>query len=55
MEGIYLALVSENRPEWGWGYLAIQWAGGTVIPIDARLTDVERRFLMDFAGVNGGG
>jgi long-chain acyl-CoA synthetase len=51
--GDFVALVSENRPEWGWGYLAIQWAGGTVIPLDARLTDVERRFLMDFAGVKG--
>jgi long-chain acyl-CoA synthetase len=52
-KGNFVALVSENRPEWGWGYLAIQWAGGTVIPLDARLTDVERRFLMDFAGVKG--
>jgi long-chain acyl-CoA synthetase len=52
-KGDFVALVSENRPEWGWGYLAIQWAGGTVIPLDARLTDVERRFLMDFAGVKG--
>jgi long-chain acyl-CoA synthetase len=51
--GDFVALVSENRPDWGWGYLAIQWAGGTVIPLDARLTDVERRFLMDFAGVKG--
>ena len=52
-KGDFVALVSENRPEWGWGYLAIQWAGGTVIPLDARLTDVERRFLMDFAGIKG--
>jgi long-chain acyl-CoA synthetase len=52
-KGDFVALVSENRPEWGWGYLAIQWAGGTVIPLDARFTDVERRFLMDFAGVKG--
>jgi len=51
--GDFVALVSENRPEWGWGYLAIQWAGGTVIPLDARLSEVERRFLMDFAGVKG--
>ncbi len=49
----FVALVSENRPEWGWGYLAIQWIGGMVIPLDAKLTDVERRFLMDFAGVKG--
>lgn len=51
--GDFVALVSENRPEWGWGYLAIQRIGGVVIPLDARLTDVERRFLMDFAGVKG--
>lgn len=51
--GDFVGLVSENRPEWGWGYLAIQWIGGVVIPLDARLTDVERRFLMDFAGVKG--
>ncbi len=50
-KGDFVALLSENRPEWGWGYFAIQWAGGVVIPLDARLTEVERRFLMDFAEV----
>ncbi len=50
-KGDMVALVSENRPEWGHAYLGILWAGATVIPLDARLGPMERRYLMDFAGV----
>jgi len=50
-KGDKVALVSENRPEWGHAYLGILWTGATVIPLDARLGPMERRYLMDFAGV----
>ncbi|NPA80284.1 MAG: long-chain fatty acid--CoA ligase [Thermotogae bacterium] len=49
--GDFVALVGENRPEWGQAYLGILWAGATVIPLDARLNDMERRYLLDFADV----
>lgn len=50
-KGDFVALVSENRPEWGQAYLGILWAGATVVPLDARLGAMERRYLLDFAGV----
>ncbi|NPB03113.1 MAG: long-chain fatty acid--CoA ligase [Thermotogae bacterium] len=50
-KGDFVALVGENRPEWGQGYLAILWAGGVVVPLDARLGPMERRYLLNFAGV----
>ncbi|OQY28075.1 MAG: hypothetical protein B6244_08190 [Candidatus Cloacimonetes bacterium 4572_55] len=34
--GDHAAVIGENRPEWAISYLAIQFAGGVVIPIDAR-------------------
>ncbi len=49
--GDKVALVGENRPEWGQAYLGVLWAGATVVPLDARLNEMERRYLLDFAEV----
>ncbi|MBN1424318.1 long-chain fatty acid--CoA ligase [Candidatus Fermentibacteria bacterium] len=32
--GDRIAILGENRPEWGMAYLAIQCAGGVVVPVD---------------------
>ncbi len=45
--GMHAAVIGENRPEWAFSYLAIQWAGGVVVPIDARLTPTEIRHILD--------
>jgi long-chain acyl-CoA synthetase len=46
-----IAVLSENRPEWGIAYLAIQNAGGTVVPIDANLTESEITGILRHSGV----
>ncbi len=48
--GMHAAVIGENRPEWAFSYLAIQWAGGVVVPIDARLTPTEIRHILDHSG-----
>lgn len=53
--GDHAAVIGENRPKWAISYLAIQFAGGTVIPLDAQLKtqemfhilfDSDSRFLL---------
>ncbi len=39
--GDHAAVIGENRPEWAISYLAIQFAGATVIPLDAMLKTQE--------------
>jgi long-chain acyl-CoA synthetase len=46
-----IGLLSENRPEWPIAYLAILAAGGTVVPIDANLSQSEIRQLISRAGL----
>ncbi len=44
-----IGLLSENRPEWAISYLAIQAAGGTVVPIDANLSEKEIGYIIGHA------
>ncbi len=47
-KGDHIAVIGPNRPEWAFSYLSIQWIGGVVVPLDARLTPTEiRHILMD--------
>lgn len=39
--GDHAAVIGENRPEWAIAYLAIQSAGGVVIPLDSQLKPQE--------------
>jgi long-chain acyl-CoA synthetase len=41
-----VAIFSENRPEWAAAYFGIISAGGVVVPLDAKLTDNEVRFIL---------
>ncbi|MCF6192257.1 MAG: AMP-binding protein, partial [Candidatus Hydrothermae bacterium] len=41
--GTHAAVIGDNRPEWAFAYFAIHWAGGVVVPVDARLTPTEIR------------
>ncbi len=50
-KGDRVSVLGENRPEWGICYLAIQWIGGIVVPLDARLKAPEYRHIMNDAEV----
>ncbi len=45
-----IAIMSENRPEWGIAYFAILAAGGTAVPLDKELTAAEVINLVRVAG-----
>jgi long-chain acyl-CoA synthetase len=45
-KGDRIAIVSENRPEWGTAYLAISLSGAIAVPIDAQLGPDEIRNLL---------
>ncbi len=49
--GDLVALTGKNSPEWTVAYLAILFAGGTVVPLDYQLKSDEIEALMKFAGV----
>lgn len=46
-----VALTGKNSPEWTIAYLAVLYAGGTVVPIDYQLKNGEIRELLDFSDV----
>ncbi len=46
------AVIGENRPEWAISYLAIQSAGGIVVPLDAQLKQQEMFHIMFDSGAS---
>lgn len=48
-KGDKVAILSENRPEWGMSYFAIIRLGATVIPLDARASLEANIFYMNFS------
>ncbi len=52
-KGDHFGVVGENRPEWAVAYLAIQWAGGTVIPLDPKLSPSERGYIIGASKTKG--
>ena len=49
-KGDRVAILSENRPEWGISYLAIASMGAVCVPIDAKLTGEEINVLLNDSG-----
>jgi len=50
--GSRVALLSENRPEWGIAYLAILETGAVVVPLDPQLGPREVAEILDAAGAS---
>ncbi len=50
VKGDRLALLSENRPEWIFAYLATVSLGAVIVPLDAQLTDKEVQVLLKSSG-----
>ena len=51
VHGDRVAVTGKNSPEWAIAYLAILYAGATVVPLDYQLHDDEIDFLLKFSGV----
>ena len=48
-KGDHVAIIGENRPEWGISFFAVSWIGAVAIPLDARASLSDYKFIMDFS------
>ena len=48
-KGDHVAILGENRPEWGISFFAVSWIGAVAIPLDARASIDDHKFIMDFS------
>lgn len=48
-KGDHIAILGENRPEWGISFFAVSWIGAVAIPLDARGSLESHRFIMSFS------
>ncbi|MGB2691509.1 MAG: AMP-binding protein [Thermodesulfobacteriota bacterium] len=48
-KGDHVAILGENRPEWGISFFAVSWIGAVAIPLDARASLTDYKFIMDFS------
>ena len=49
--GDHIAILGENRPEWGIAYFSVAWIGAIAIPLDARASSDSYRFILGFSSV----
>ncbi len=48
-KGDHVAIIGENRPEWGISFFAVSWIGAVAIPLDAGASLSDYKFIMDFS------
>lgn len=48
-KGDHIAVLGENRPEWGIAYFSVAWIGATVIPLDARASQDFHKSVLKFS------
>ncbi len=49
-KGDHIAILGENRPEWGIAYFSVAWVGTTAIPLDARASPDSYKPILKFSG-----
>jgi long-chain acyl-CoA synthetase len=48
-KGDHVAILGENRPEWGISLFAVSWLGAVAIPLDARAAIDSHKFVLSFS------
>lgn len=48
-KGDHVAILGENRPEWGISFFAVSWIGAVVIPLDARGSLEDHKFILQYS------
>lgn len=48
-KGDHVAILGENRPEWGISFFAVSWIGAVAIPLDARASLEDHKFILSFS------
>lgn len=49
VKGDHIAVLGENRPEWGISFFAVTWIGAVAIPLDARASVNDHEFILRFS------
>jgi long-chain acyl-CoA synthetase len=47
--GDNIAILGENRPEWGISYFTVSWIGGTAVPLDPRASIESHKFILGYS------
>ncbi|MCK5709364.1 MAG: acyl--CoA ligase, partial [Deltaproteobacteria bacterium] len=48
-KGDHVAILGENRPEWSISFFAVAWIGAVAIPLDARASLEDQKFILTFS------
>jgi len=48
-KGDHIAILGENRPEWGISFFAVAWIGAVAIPLDGRGSPEGHKFILDYS------
>lgn len=48
-KGDHVAILGENRPEWGMSLFALAWIGAVAVPLDARASADSHKFILSFS------
>jgi long-chain acyl-CoA synthetase len=48
-KGDNIAILAENRPEWGISYFTVSWIGATAVPLDPRGSMESHKFILSFS------
>jgi len=49
IKGDHIAILSENRPEWGISYFAASWIGLVIIPLDSKSNPENHKYILEFS------
>jgi len=48
-KGDHIAVLGENKPEWGISFFAVSWIGAVAVPLDARSNIHSHKFILSFS------
>lgn len=48
-KGDHVAVLGENRPEWGISFFAVSWVGAVAVPLDARANIQNHKFILSYS------
>jgi len=49
--GDKIAILGDNRPEWGISYFSVAWIGAVAVPLDARSSIESHKFILGYSSV----
>ena len=50
-KGCFIGIIGDNSPEWVIAFMAAQWIGGVVVPLDSRAKEMELSHIIEHSGL----